>query len=438
MRILVACDTFKESCSAPDACEAIARGLRRHHSSWDIDVCPLADGGEGTIASIAMSIALDLEPVQVKGPLGEPVEAELAWIEGALPAGLIEGSDAPGAAPGRVAIIEAASCLGLGLVPERRRNPLMTSSYGLGQLLALAQQRGAGWVIVGLGGTSTVDVGIGMAQALGATIPGIREPAGGGALAHVSLVDVSGIARRNFGLRVLAACDVRNPLLGARGAARAFAPQKGASPQVVEYLEQGAAHFAHQLFEVCEGARANSGASRAPPLGDPSLLSAARVARSLGFEEAVSQAGAGAAGGLGFALRQLLCATLINGVDWVMRCVNFDERLARADWVVTGEGKLDESSFEGKVVSGVVERAAKKGIPIAAICGQNALSTQECATRGLSHVETLVDLARDESDAKARATELLADAGGRLASRLESIACREDPARRHDTNHEKD
>jgi glycerate kinase len=435
MRIVVACDSFKESCSALSACESIARGLREQHPSWDIDICPLADGGEGTVASIAPSVPLDIESVRVTGPLGEPVAAELAWVDGALATQLIDVDDPQRIARGRIALIEAASCLGLALVPERKRNPLMTSSYGLGQLLVQVKQREAAVAIVGLGGTSTVDLGIGMAQAIGVNFEGIRAPAGGGALPHVSAIDVSRMTPSSRDFQVFAACDVRNPLLGARGAARAFAPQKGASPQVVEYLEQGAKHFARQLFEACKGSRAKSSSSVRPQfvtnspqagaaapgnLGfdEGTSRAGAGVSSGLGFDDAVSQAGAGAAGGLGFALQQLLDASLVNGVNWVMRCVKFDERLARADFVVTGEGKLDASSFEGKVVSGVVERAAKRGIPVLAVCGRSALDAQECASRGLSHIETLLEHAQDESDAKTRVIELLAASGGRLASRI--------------------
>ena len=434
MRILVACDSFKESCSALQACESVARGFRQPLSSWDIDICPLADGGEGTVASIILSIPLRLEPVRVNGPLGEPVQAEVAWVDAALVAGLIDSRDAQRIADGRVALIEAASCLGLTLVPERKRNPLMTSSYGLGQLLVHAQERGARLAIVGLGGTSTVDVGIGMAQALGVNFEGIRVPAGGGALPHVSAIDISRVTRGVRDLPVIAACDVKNPLLGARGAARVFAPQKGASPQVVEYLEQGTGHFARQLFDVCKAARDKhashiqpqfedtSPQARVPaagPLGFEGAVSQAGAgAGGLGFDDAVSQAGAGAAGGLGFALQQLCSATLMNGVDWVMRCVKFDERLARADYVVTGEGKLDDSSFEGKVVSGVVERAAKIGVPVLVVCGRSALNAEECAKRGLPRVETLLEHARDENDARIRVIELLVAAGERLASRI--------------------
>jgi glycerate 2-kinase len=395
MRILVACDSFKEACSAHVACESIARGLLRGHPAWQIDLCPLADGGEGTMAAIASSISTRLEQVRVTGPLGEPLDAQLAWVSrDALPDGL-DAMPQAARAHGDIALVEAASCLGLALVPQQRRDPLVTTSYGLGQLIRHAQSKGAALVIVGLGGTCTVDAGIGMAQALGASFPGIRSPAAGGALAQVSDIELVAMASACGGSSVLGACDVNNPLLGPRGAARAFGPQKGASPCVVQDLERWIAAYARRLFDSCT--RIGS------------------LHRDLDFDLAVSSPGAGAAGGIGFALKELLLARLIGGVDLVMRCVGFEERLARADMVITGEGRLDTSSFEGKVVSAVVARATARAIPVHVICGANTFDAVSSAKRGIARVETLLEHAIDIDDAKARVEELLADAGERVA-----------------------
>jgi glycerate 2-kinase len=381
MRVLVAPDSFKESAQAGDVCESLARGLQQGCGSWEVDCCPLADGGEGTIAAIASSLSVRLESVAVTNSMGNVVNATLAW----LPRELEDEQET-------TAVMEAASCLGLGLVPRPERNPQRASSYGLGELIAHAYRQGARTVIVALGGTSTVDVGLGMAQSLGVLVSGVPVPAAGGNLAQGVSIDVGAMRRAFPNLQVLLASDVQNPLLGPRGAAHAFGPQKGASPQVVQELELGAELYARRLFEACAGGKDSS------------------------FEQAASQPGAGAAGGLGYALQQLFGAKFASGIGWVMRAVDFERRLAQADLVITGEGRLDATSFEGKVVSGVVQRAAARGIPVCVVCGQSALNDAEWARQGISRVETLLAHAVNEDDAKARVLELLQSVGERIAA----------------------
>lgn len=385
MRVLVACDSFKECCSAITVCRSIANGLR--HSDVEVDLCPLADGGEGTLDAIAQATPINREPVSVTGPFGEPVLAEVSWFEGPLPL-----SAALAVGEGRVALIESASCIGLGLVPEAQRNPLLTTSYGLGELILHAERRGAEFVVVALGGSSTVDGGIGMAQALGVRIRGIRTPASGADLGHVSGIDPIGpLAPREF--RVLLATDVRSPLLGAKGAARVFAPQKGATVPMVEVLEHGMTHYSRQLFQACRARSEHVQPTKLANLG-----------------EAVSSPGAGAAGGIGFALQQLFGATATSGADLVMQLVNFEQRLDKADLVITGEGRLDDTSFEGKVVSRVLSRAIGQGVPVHVICGSSTMNSNDWQKRGIARVRTLVDRAADVEDAKRRAEELLAAA----------------------------
>ncbi len=424
MRVLIACDSFKESCAAQVVCASLADGIRRVLPDAVLDLCPLADGGEGTVAAVVWAFSshaeasamgaradsgsgaegcggVSLEPVTVTGPLGEQIETRIAWTAGdpresATGSALTRG--------GRVAWLEAAGCVGLGLVPESRRDPRWTTSYGIGELILHAGRQGADWVVVGLGGTSTVDAGIGMAQALGAAMPGVEARAGGAALSRVRRIELAGLERFPPSMRVVAATDVGSHLLGPRGAARAFGPQKGASPLVVEELESGIASYGRILFESCEnqlGGRAGRGSLRAP---------------SATFEAAASQPGAGAAGGLGFALAQLLGAELTSGVRLVMERVGFDRRLALADVVVTGEGRIDETSFEGKVISGVTERARARRLPVYAVAGSAAPRIR--ASSGLVHIESLIEYARDIGDAKARAGELLVEAGERLGRRI--------------------
>lgn len=392
MRILVACDSFKESCTATAACQSIADGLEQYCQDWDISICPLADGGEGTVDALASSVPMIRECKTVSGPLGEPVTVEVAWTEGALLPVPSDSGEAAQHEGNRVAWIESASCLGLALVQEPRRNPLLASSYGLGQLIDHARRQGAASVIVGLGGSATVDAGIGMAQAVGVQFPGIRTPAGGRDLELVTSIVFPNMLSRAKRPFVLVATDVDSPLLGPFGAARVFGPQKGATPEMVEMLERGIEHYARQLFEACSRAL---GPSRVGPIG---------------FDEAISKPGAGAAGGIGFALQQLFMASTTSGVDLVMRCVNFEERLEHADYVVTGEGRLDSSSFAGKVVSGVLARARRHRIPVAVVCGVNTLDPIEWGTRGIAHVQTLLELTHSEHDARRHAPELLVEA----------------------------
>jgi len=387
MRILVACDSFKDCCSASTACQRIASGLGGE--GIEADVCPLADGGEGTLDALGQAVPLERRLVNVLGPLGDTVTAELGWLEQPPAAWTSLGAPGVSVAPGPMAIVESAQAIGLGLVLHRQRNPMLTTSYGLGQLIGHARRHGARSIVVGLGGSATVDGGIGMAQALGVRFDGISDPASGKDLSLVSAIEALPLDFRRD-LQVFIASDVKSPLLGAHGAAMVFGPQKGATPRMVAQLERTMAHYASLVFEACRA-----------------LGFSTSTAKEHDFHSASASHGAGAAGGIGFALQQLFGATTISGVDWVMQSIAFDERLGRSDLVITGEGQLDESSFEGKVVSGVILRAQRQRVPVAVICGQNALNTSEWASRGIARVRSLTELARDSEDSKSRALELL-------------------------------
>jgi glycerate 2-kinase len=303
--------------------------------------------------------------------------------------------------PTRVAWIEAASCLGLAWVPRQRRDPLRASSYGLGQLIARACERGAHYIVVGLGGTATVDAGIGLAQAIGVEFPGVRTPANGGALEKTEPIEIPSALGQYDAVRFLVACDVQNPLLGQRGAARAFGPQKGASARDVERLERGIAHYARLLCDATARRR-----------GEWCLNSDER------FTRAAAAPGAGAAGGIGFSLARLFGANLLSGVDLVMNSVGFEQRLARADMVITGEGKLDQSSFEGKVITGVIARASKRGIPVCVVCGEDSLPNTHGSRRSIAEISTLLEHADSVEEAKSQAEELLRKVAARLALRI--------------------
>jgi glycerate kinase len=349
MRIVLAPDSFKESLSARQACEAIARGIRSVHADAEIDAIPMADGGEGTVDALVSATGGTLRRTTVTGPLGEPVEA--TW-------GLLGGSGP------LAAVIEMAAASGLALVPPDRRNPLLTTTYGTGELIRAALAHGVKRVIIGIGGSATTDGGTGAAQALGVEfldsagrlIPPPMTGAKLAAIAHikcgtgVSPVECgTGVSPVNSapgshqptqesGISILVACDVDNPLCGPRGAAAIYGPQKGATPEMVEQLDQDLAHLA----EIIE--------------------------RDLG-KNVRDFPGAGAAGGLGAGLVAFLDARLDRGIRLVMEAVRFNERITGADLIITGEGKLDRQSMMGKVIEGVGRAGQAAGVPVVALVG---------------------------------------------------------------------
>ncbi len=313
--VLCAPGAFKESLSAADAAAAMASGAAA--AGCTADECPVADGGDGSLHVLAAAWGARMEPVVVSGPLGEPVKAAIARSPG-----------------GHLAVVELASASGLALVEPRRRDPGRTTTYGTGQLVAEAIRRGATEVILCIGGSATVDGGTGMVQALGGRFFDragrlIDEPLCGARLQEIDRYEPPAVKPH---LRV--ACDVTNPLFGPEGAALVYGWQKGARGMQVLELEMALVHLA----SVCGG--------------DPEAP------------------GAGAAGGAGYGLAAMLGAELVRGIDLVLEAVGFARRAAACDLVLTGEGRLDESSARGKAAVGVARAAAAAGRPVAAIVGQ--------------------------------------------------------------------
>lgn len=323
LRVLVASDGFKGCLEAEEACEALARGLRR--AGCVVSSLPLADGGEGTTRALIAAAGGELRSARASDPLGRERDAEF----GLLPNGR--------------GVVEVAAASGHSLLSAAERDPARASSAGTGQLLAAAAAAGAGEVILGLGGSATNDGGAGLAQALGVRLldaEGRDLPPGGLALARLERIErpPEALVHR---LRILAACDVDNPLCGPRGASRTYGPQKGASPALIPRLDAALA----RLAEV--------------------------IARDLG--RAVAEVpGAGAAGGIGAGLLGLCEATLVRGAPLVLDATGFDERLAEADLVVAGEGQLDEQTLSGKLPWEVARRARAAGVPVVAVAGRVA------------------------------------------------------------------
>jgi len=327
MKVVIAPDSFKESLPAADVSKALAAGVRDAAGDAEIDLCPMADGGEGTVAAMVAATGGTFLTTDVFGPLGEPRRARFGLL----------GDET-------TAVIEMAAAAGLAMVSPDRRDPLATTTFGVGQLIRAALDAGAADLVVGIGGSATVDGGAGCAQALGVVFigrdgrPCVCGLAGGG-LGDVGRIDASDRDPRIASCRIRVACDVTNPLTGPNGAAAVYGPQKGATAEMVETLDAGLANLA------------------------------AVIRRDLGADVATLP-GAGAAGGLGAGLVAFAGATLAPGVQIVADAVGLPRRIRGADLVLTGEGKFDAQSAAGKTAVGVARLAAGAGVPVACVPGQ--------------------------------------------------------------------
>jgi glycerate kinase len=366
-RIVIAPDKFKGSLTAAEVAEALAAGMRDVLPGLETIMLPVADGGDGTVAA-ALSAGFTKIIVDAVGPTGERVQA-------------------PYALDGDQAVVELAAVVGLSLLPGGRLDPVGSSTYGLGMVIADAIRRGATTIVLGLGGSASTDGGSGMVQALGARLldtDGQDLPPGGGALADLAHLDLAMLRATLDGVKIIVASDVDNPLLGPRGAAAVFGPQKGAGVQQLEALERGLRHWS-QL-----------------------------VANATGRDDA-ARPGAGAAGGTGFAALALLDAEIKPGIAEILDLIDFDSRIAGADLVVTGEGSLDEQSLAGKAPVGVARAAAKAGIPVVAVAGRLQLSVARLREAGISAAYALTDLEPDLDRCIANASGLLRQIGGQIA-----------------------
>ena len=328
MRIVIAPNAFKGSLSALDAAEAIAEGVRAAAPDADLVLVPIADGGDGTVDALVAATQGERRTLRVRGPLGDPVDAGYGLIDG-----------------GSTAVIEMAKAAGLALVPAAKRDPRITTTYGVGELLRRAYDQGARRFIVGIGGSATNDGGAGMAQALGYHLldeNGHELPPGGLALKRLARIHVGGVHANWKQAEVDVACDVTNPLTGPNGASAVYGPQKGATPEMVSELDAALKQFA----EI--------------------------IRRDLGVD--VEQLpGAGAAGGLGAGLVAFTDARLRPGAEMVMEALRLDDRLAGAGLVITGEGRLDSQTARfGKGPAAVARHARQAGIPVVAIGGSIA------------------------------------------------------------------
>lgn len=321
---LLAPDSFKESMTAKEVCVAMEKGLSRVYPDARFIHVPMADGGEGTVQSLVDASGGSLHTKEVTGPLGLPVTASFGLL-----------------GDGETAAIEMASASGIHFVTKETKNPLMTTTYGTGELIRECLDRGVKKILIGIGGSATNDGGAGMAEALGAKFldeQGQEIPRGGGGLARLSKIDTSGLDARLQGAEIVVACDVTNPLCGEHGASAVFGPQKGATPDMVRTLDANLAHYADVIAEQ---------------LG--------RDVRDV--------PGAGAAGGLGAGLLVFTASELRKGVDIVLDYTELERKAGEADIVFTGEGGIDFQTKFGKTPYGVAAAAKRAGKKVIAVAG---------------------------------------------------------------------
>lgn len=343
MRVLIAMDSFKGSASSAEVERLAAEGVRRVCPEAEVTCVPVADGGEGTVEALAAGLGGELRTNVVEGPLGTPVEA--VWC-----------------LAGETAVIEMAAAAGIGYSSCTPEDALAASTYGVGQLVLEAVHAGARTVAVGLGGSATSDGGAGMAQALGARLldaAGREVPRGLAGLASLAHIDASHMASELAGVEVVALTDVTNPLVGPSGAVAVYGPQKGVDPACVAGYDAWMGRYAG-LVERATG------------------VSVARLP------------GAGAAGGLGAGLAAFCGARIESGIDYVLDAVGLDARVAEADLVITGEGRMDAQTANGKAPVGVSRRAKAAGVPCVAVVGSRADDLGAVYERGVGLVVSCV------------------------------------------------
>lgn len=373
MRILIASDKFKGSATGSEVAAALADGIREIIQDAVVDAAPVADGGEGTVEA-AVASGFTPVTVSVTGPTGRPVDATFAVRD-------------------EQAIIEMAAASGLDVLPDGEKAALEATSRGTGELIVAALDHGCTSIVLGVGGSACTDGGAGMLQALGVALRTLERPVrpGGAGLVDLASADITGLDPRLNGVDFVLAADVDNPLLGDRGAAAVFAPQKGASADDVAVLEAGLSRLA-ELLEPLPGVRPSATAP-----------------------------GAGAAGGVGYAALAVLGAVREPGIDVIQRLTGLAERIADAALVITGEGSLDDQSLGGKTPLGVSAASARAGKPVVAVCGRTTLDAAQADAAGFTRVYALSDIEPEPAKSMANAVPLLREVGRSIAADMADL-----------------
>ncbi|WDZ52343.1 glycerate kinase [Acinetobacter vivianii] len=362
MKVVIAPDSFKDSLSAHDVAEAIALGWQQVFPNAEIITCPMADGGEGSIEAVLAACSGQWRERTVQGPLGQPVLAKWGWLE-----------------TEKIAIIEMAQASGIQLVHPSERDACISSTFGTGELIRVALDAGAKEIVLTVGGSATNDAGTGLLSALGAKFLDADHqalPAGGLALQNLVQINLENFDPRIQQTKFLLAADVTNPLCGPNGASHIFGPQKGASPNQVLELDQALSHFADVTTQL------------------------------LGIDQR-NEAGAGAAGGLGFAAKTYLKAEFRSGVEVIAELNQLATKIQGADWMITGEGKFDEQTLNGKTPFGVAKIAQAANIPVIVIAGTLGQNYQALYQQGITAAFSLTSGPTSLEQACQNAAELI-------------------------------
>ncbi len=368
MKILIAAGAFKQSLSAAEVCTAIGRGLQQSGLGAEIELLPIADGGNGTLDAF-LATGGERVAVPVLDPLRRPIRADYGLVNG-----------------GRTAIIEMALASGMELLTSAELDPMSATTYGSGQLMADALERGVEQIVIGMGGSATVDGGMGCLQALGLRLldeGGGMVSAGGAGLADITVFEDGGMDRRWKDLEIIIASDVENPTLGESGAARIFGPQKGADDEMVEQLERNLDHCFTTLYEQ----------------------------RGIDVRRVK---GGGAAGAFAAGLMAFLSCEIVSGIDLILEQNGFREKLEGASLVVTGEGQIDEQTLAGKGPLGVAQVAAAHGVPTIAIVGGLNIDDALLHEAGVRAAFSIVDKPMSLQAALENAEDLVRRAALRL------------------------
>ncbi|KJS83020.1 MAG: glycerate kinase [Peptococcaceae bacterium BICA1-8] len=345
-KIIIAPDSFKGSMSAKEVADAIERGIKGVLSDVEIVKIPMADGGEGTVETLVDATMGKIVTINVLDPLGNDAEAYFGIL-----------------GDGRTAVIEMALASGLTMVPSSKRNPLITTTYGTGQLIKAALDHGCQEFIIGIGGSATNDGGVGMAQALGVSFldqEGQEIGFGGGSLSAIKEIKIKELDPRLNKCIFKVACDVDNPLCGLKGASHIFGPQKGADSYMIKILDENLAHLA----EI--------------------------IKRDIGVD-VKNEPGAGAAGGLGAGLMAFCNASLQRGIELVIEATKLEEKVIGADLVITGEGQIDFQTVHGKTPYGVAQIAKKYKIPVVALVGTIGTGVEVLYMEGINAIFSIVE-----------------------------------------------
>lgn len=345
-KIVIAPDSFKGSMSAKEVADAIERGIKSVLTNAEIIKIPMADGGEGTVETLVDATSGQIIKLNVLDPLGSETEAYFGIL-----------------GDGSTAVIEMALASGLTMVPRDKRNPLFTTTFGTGQLIKAALDNGCRELIIGIGGSATNDGGVGMAQALGIKFlnnKGQEISFGGGNLLNIDRIDLKNMDKRVKDCKFKVACDVDNPLCGPKGASYVFGPQKGATPEMVKYLDENLSHLA----EV--------------------------IKRDMGID-VKNEPGAGAAGGLGAGLMAFCNAQLQRGIELVIEATKIEEKIKGADLVITGEGQMDYQTAHGKTPYGVAQVAKKRNVPVVALVGSIGAGVEVLYEKGIDSIFSIVE-----------------------------------------------